>query len=305
MVQFSLLGPITQHELAKRTLTMSGINEVDVQSVVASIRLPPQPEILIKVHGMLQADDPDVAAIIRLLSADTGLSAAILKTVNSSLYSPARRIGSVADAVRLLGMRSVIQIVTCATMRQALHNGAHARLQRYWDTSLRIAIAAGAVAKALNIGSPEEAYTAGMFMDCGIPLLAERFPNYLEVLREANAGSEPCVDVEDRMLSTNHAVVGYYLTRSWNMPSTISLTALHHHRWQNAAEGSEAGNRRLLQILAVAKTAEHVETLSAMRNGGIDPEWERARPFVMEQFHLSEFDLYELCADTIDALPAI
>lgn len=284
---------------------MSGMKEIDVEGVVASIRLPPQPEILLQAHRQLQADDPDVPAVIRLLSADTGLSAAILKTVNSSLYSPAKRIGSVQDAVRLLGLRSVIQIVTCATMRQALHNGAHARLQRYWDTSLRIAIAAGEIAKALNVGAPEEAYTAGMFMDCGIPILAERFPEYLDVLRQANAGSEPCVDVEDRMLSTNHAVVGYYLTRSWNMPATITQIALYHHRWLHALDGPDAGNRRLLQLLAVVKTAEHVETLSAMRNGGIDPEWERARPFVMEQFHLGEFDLYELCADTIDALPAI
>lgn len=284
---------------------MSIQNEMDVGAVVASIRLPPQPEVLLKAHALLQKDDPDVDAVIRLISTDSGLSAAVLKTVNSSLYATVERIGSISDAVRLLGLRSVIQIVTCAAMRQALHSGAHARLQRYWDSSLRVAIAAGQIARAMNLGAPEEAYTAGMFMDCGIPVLAERFPNYLELLREARAGSEPCVDVEDRQLSTNHAVVGYYLTRSWQMPAAISQIAFYHHRWQHALEGPDAANQRLLQLLAVVKVAEHVETHSAMRNGGIDPEWERAKAFVMEQLHLGEFDLHELRDDTIDALPAI
>jgi hypothetical protein len=82
------------------------------RKTLKGIAIPSRPQVLVQLENELTKDDPDPRVIARLISGDVGLSAAVLKTVNSPFFGLSRRISSVAQAVSLLGMRSATQIVT-------------------------------------------------------------------------------------------------------------------------------------------------------------------------------------------------
>lgn len=70
------------------------------------------------------------------------------------------------------------------------------------------------LAKRIGFQSSDEAYALGLFHNCGIPLMLQRFPNYFEVQEEAYfraSGDNRVVDTENRLLNTNHSVVGYFI----------------------------------------------------------------------------------------------
>lgn len=55
-------------------------------------------------------------------------------------------------------------------------------MERFWDSSAKFAIATSFIAKQVPGLNREEAYTYGLFQNCGIPILMQRFPEYKSTL---------------------------------------------------------------------------------------------------------------------------
>ena len=54
-------------------------------------------------------------------------------------------------------------------------------------------------------------YSIGLFHDCGIPLLALKYPDYKNILMEANRSGYNSVALEEKHYLTNHAVLGCFV----------------------------------------------------------------------------------------------
>ncbi|NMQ05243.1 HDOD domain-containing protein [Candidatus Accumulibacter phosphatis] len=83
-----------------------------IEKTLKGIVIPARPQALLHLQNELKKDDPAPRVIVRLISGDVGLSAAVLQTVNSPFFGLSRKISSVAQAVSLLGMKAAAQIVT-------------------------------------------------------------------------------------------------------------------------------------------------------------------------------------------------
>ena len=57
--------------------------------------LPPRPAVLASLTEQMHSDDPDIARVSQLVSADVGLGAAVVKTVNSPYFGLGRQVVSV------------------------------------------------------------------------------------------------------------------------------------------------------------------------------------------------------------------
>ena len=137
-----------------------------------------------------------------------------MKIVNSPFFGLANRITSIQQAVNLLGVRRVINIVNAQSIRGELTDENIVNLNRFWDSAQDVAMTCMTLAKRIGCLEPDEAYALGLFHNCGIPLMLKRFPGYMAVLEEAYASTgegQRIVDIENRVLSTNHAVVGLSL----------------------------------------------------------------------------------------------
>src|SRR5262245_55625277 len=109
------------------------------EDIVKSIGLPPCPAILTKLVREMRNAEPDFARLGELISGDVGLAAGLLKTVNSPFYGLRAKIGSVRQALVLIGLRNVTQLITGLLLRQAFPVGANARMEEFWNYSSKIA----------------------------------------------------------------------------------------------------------------------------------------------------------------------
>lgn len=269
-----------------------------IHKALQGISVPPQPQIMVDLQMEQVMPNPDLQAIARLISQDPGLSGALLKIVNSPFFGLANRIASIQQAVNLLGCDTVINLINAQSIKGELSDEAIVTLNRFWDSAQDVAMTCLTLAKRIGYQSADEAYTLGLFHNCGIPLMIKRFPDFMTVLEEAyySAGSElRVVDSENRLLNTNHAVVGYFTAKSWNLPQHLCEAIASHHDALAIFSDDSGRDAQLKTLLAILKMAEHIcASHRVLGNQAEDHEWQSIEQLVLEYVGLSDYDFEHL-----------
>jgi HD-like signal output (HDOD) protein len=260
-----------------------------VENLLKGVAIPPRPAVLAAIDAELRRDDPDAKAVSELIARDVGLSASMLRALNSPLLGLQRKVGSVTQAVHLLGMRNVRSIVTGLVLRNAIGGGTN--LERFWDSAEKVASINAYICTLLPKAPREESFTFGLFRDCGIPLLMQRFPDYRETLKVAAGDARRMAEVEDERHGTNHATVGHFMARVWGLPDAVCEAILRHHDTDCFQETGGA-NPMARTLVAINMLAEHLnETAQRMRQ---DIQWERHGDTVLDYLGLSQSDYLDI-----------
>lgn len=270
-----------------------------IRSMLLGISIPPQPQIMVDLQMEQLAPECTIQGITRLISRDVGLSGSIIKTVNSSFFGRKNKISTVQQACQLLGIDCVVNIVNALSIRGELSDEEIVELGLFWDSATDVAMMAATISKQIGVHAPDEAYTLGLFHNCGIPLLMERFDNYADVMREAYASPEPrIIDVENRLLQTNHAVVGYYVAKSWRLPAYLCEAIHDHHSAQEIFADQDYPDTSKKNLLAILKMAEHLCGLHRSLGGQeTDLEWQQLEEDILIYVGLTAYEFQNLTQD--------
>jgi HD-like signal output (HDOD) protein len=255
------------------------------------IHIPPRPSILAEIETLLNSDDDDTNAIANLIRQDTGLCAVVFKTVNSPFYGLSRPIDNIGKALVVLGINQVMNIVKSVALRQAI-GGQEAAYLKFWERSGDIAALSSIIAgraSACNI-SPDQAYMAGLFHECGVPILMQRFPGYCKAFRLGEGHNWPDFREEDRCLSTDHTVVGYLVARHWNLPDFVCQAVRYHHDRLHMGHTAIT----LVSILQMARHLYH--KISGLQ----ETQWYEMRDQALEELGLGLDGLTEFEEEVVD-----
>lgn len=255
------------------------LSEDQIKKVLAGIRIPPQPQVLVDLQMEQVMPHPDLNRIAELISHDPGLAGTMLKVVNSAQFGLKNKITSPRQAVQLMGLNTVLNILNGIAIKSELADETIIQLGSFWDTTMDIAVTSAALARQLGLRGADEAYALGLFHNCGIPLLMKRFADYPEVMEESYRAEEGrVIDIENRHYNTNHAVVGFYVAKSWHLPELLCEIIAEHHNVVAIFLSSEGEyyDSYKKNLLAILKMAEHLcgnyQTLGGQT---VDYEWER------------------------------
>jgi len=247
--------------------------EDHVDALIKSIRIPPRPSLLADLQRELASPDPSPETIGRIVASDVGMSGALLKLANSSIYGGRRKAKSVEQAILFLGINQVAAMMTGLLARQAIPANS-AALASFWDVSTRRAQAMVFLSRRLRIGEPDVAHTFGLFCDTGLPLLMERFADYGATFAAASLEAErPFTALEEERHATSHAAIGCLLARNWGLSDHVGWAILHHHDYTVLEDASTAGALRSLVALsllaesAICRYQGHAESLEWNKGG--------------------------------------
>ena len=225
-----------------------------IDAMIKGIPIPPRPVVVQQIQTELGKADPDIRKVAQFVSQDVGLTIAVLKTVNSPMYGLNRRAETVEEAVGLIGLRQVSILVTALSVR-SLIKGDTQMLGRFFDTSAKRAYAMSRMAKTTRTVDVALAQTFGLFCDIGIPLLMNRFPNYIDTLKVANLDAERSFTaVEQAAHHTDHALIGAMMAKSWMLPPTVSLAIRLHHDYEVFLDPNVP--REVTRLIALGLVAE-------------------------------------------------
>lgn len=278
-----------QHDLA--------VIDQEAEKIVKSINIPPCPAILTTLVREMRSHDPDFTRLGKLIGGDVALAAAMLKTVNSPFYGLPSKATSVQQALALLGLRTVAQLVTGLLLRQAFPVADSRFMERFWDTSSNVALIAAHLASQLKNVNRDEAYTFALFRDCGMPPLLTQFTDYSRVITEADAQCERSIsEIENEHFDIDHAYVGNYLAQSWHLSDTVCLAILRHHDHSALEDNRSELPAASPQLIALGITAEHI--LQTFRDEPASPEWQHSGALALARMGVSGAEFADLAGET-------
>lgn len=268
---------------------------------INEIGIPPRPQIIDRIEAETRKDEPDFKHLAHLISVDVSLSAGLIKTANSAMFGTRGTVRSIDEALVRLGLYATSRAIASISLRNAFPRSV--QLDRFWNASAQIAALSAWLTPliARHRVRPDDAYTYGLFRDCGIPVLLLRFPQYRQTLTQANDELIlPFTAIEEQDLPTNHAMIGCLLAQNWWLPEEICLAIRHHHelRFSDSAGGQLPLISRYL--IAISQTAEHL--LQQVTKESHTCEWPKLGAECLQLLGLTQAEVANLYSEAAQVI---
>lgn len=202
-----------------------------LQKILSGAQLPALPQSAIRVLELSRDEQNGPAEYALPLEADPGLTAQILKFVNSSYFGFAHEIASVRQAIALVGVRTIKNFVlwnAVFSLMPSPKSGAF-DLKLLWQDSLRRAICARRLGKQLRLREAEDLFAAALLQDMALPILVKELSkDYAELLVSRQEGNVRLSQLEFERFGWTHALAAVALASQWKLPKDmVELIANH------------------------------------------------------------------------------
>ncbi len=256
------------------------------------VKLPPQPRVLIEFQRLLASDDYDLRQVAKAISQDPGIVALLFKATRSPAFARAKNAKTLEQILMVVGIKQVFNLVQAVSLATSINDGTRRAFDIFWSRAHEIAQMASIIAddrvSVCNV-FPDQAYLAGIFHECGVPVLMMRFSQYCEALRLDNATCWPNLSEEDARFDVDHCSVGYLVARHWGLPDFVcDAIRFHHEMPEERVIGAS------VTLVAIIQAASHFyHKLHHVE----DPLWEKIGARVLSELGLGgdeESDFFEL-----------
>jgi HD-like signal output (HDOD) protein len=196
----------------------------------AHLRLPPFPQVAIRVLQLANNENVQLHQLCELISSDPAFASEVLTVANSVLYSPRYPSSSIMQAISLLGANTLQGM--CITVGARAYLGksmSHPAMRGLWRHNLACAIIAERLA-SVGFLDKDTAYTSGIMHDIGRIALAVIQPKEYANLLGTHRGT-PCsiLEGERKLFGWDHCETGRQLIADWKLPSGFESIVLEHH----------------------------------------------------------------------------
>ncbi|MGE4553452.1 MAG: HDOD domain-containing protein, partial [Desulfovibrionaceae bacterium] len=203
------------------------------QDLLSRVRdLPALPDVYFQIRDLLEDRTSPLKLLAEVIGRDPGLSATLLKLVNSPLYGFPSRIDTLSRGITLVGTRELSKLamgVTVIRMFQGVPEGLFT-LRRFWEHSIACAVLSRIIDAQTGGDDLERSFLAGLLHDVGRLVMLLALPEVMaHVLHRANVEERLVCDLERETLGWDHGDMALVLLRSWKLPDSLVLSLACHH----------------------------------------------------------------------------
>ena len=190
------------------------------------------PGVYLRLSSVVADPRSSSADVGRVIAEDPGLTARLLKLVNSAMYGFPSKIETVSHAISIVGTTqlqdlalatSVIRLF--ASMPQEL-----VTMESFWRHSVACGVAARALASRRREVNVERFFVAGLLHDIGRPIMYLQVPDVARAaMTRSRETGEPLYVVEHALLGFDHSHVGRALLEQWKLPPSLREAVAQHH----------------------------------------------------------------------------
>ena len=201
--------------------------------------LAPLPATAVRLLALLQDANVTLRRIAEVASQDVGISAAILRMANSPLLGMRGRVGSISEALTLIGTEQARLIVlSCGVARAGqkelpLYGLAAGAFMRHSEL---VATLTMGIARQHQYSAVGVAYSAGLLHDIGKVILNGKAlleglenPKYQGFMRALGETGSDLPTLELQCFASDHPSAGRDAAMHWALPAEIVEAIERHH----------------------------------------------------------------------------
>lgn len=194
--------------------------------------IPSLPDIYFSLKKHLQDHDCSVKDVGKMIASDVGLSATILKIVNSAYFGLAHRITTPEQAASLLGLDLIEALVVTAHLFSSFKVDPTIPVAGIMKHSFQCTQFAKAIAEHQK--APKQTIdavtVAAMLHDVGRLIFASSFPEkYKSIMTNCDITMRPVSEVEVEVIGINHCQAGAYVLGLWGFSHPVVEAVAYHH----------------------------------------------------------------------------
>ncbi len=242
----------------------------DLESLLNAGQLPALPQSAIALMQLSQNTSAGPPEFAKPIEADPGLMGQVLKFVNSSYFGFSREIGSVQQALTLVGTRAITNFALWNAVFSVIPNPQFGPfdLKGLWQDSLRRALLARGLGRQLKVGNAEDLFAGALLQDMAIPLLLKQLPDeYRTLIDRRQAENLRLSHLEREAFGWDHADAAAKLASAWALPAGFIKLIKNHTHLETLLEAGPA--ERDAACVAVA----------SLLPSCVDDHWEEREQF--------------------------
>ncbi len=186
-------------------------------------KIPQVPEVVRNLIIQLNDPDFDMDAIAKNVTKDQVISMKVLRLVNSAHFGLARKIGSIEDAVVMLGMKQLKTLIIASGIVSSVPDIEGFDIKSFWSDSFRTATYAKWIADEMGADG-ETVFTAGLISDMGKVLIHMGESSAAREIEQQVQDGKQRSEVEELRLGFTNAEVCAELCRRWKFPESLVQT---------------------------------------------------------------------------------
>ena len=193
--------------------------------------LPQFPENILMVQKMISDPKSEMSDIARQISMDPALTADLLKIVNSAQYMLSKKVDSISEAVKMVGIRGIKNLLYSYGTQKLLGDDTTDK-KTLWEHSYKAAFYAFNLVKNFRKDRNllDDVYVGGILHDMGKIIFSNVHPELLSKIHEfCSERGMPSSTFEDLSAGMNHAEIGALIAEKWNFPEGLVNSIRYHH----------------------------------------------------------------------------
>jgi len=195
--------------------------------------LKPMPQVATQIMKIAEDPKSSMADAADLVIYDPSLTANVLKLCNSAYFGLSRKVDSVKDAISLLGMDKVVDLVLLKGSADNLKKGQDGyglNEGELWRHAVSSAIIAKELAEKKKSENKQLIFTAALLKDIGKVILDRYVGDSFKKINDLVQSEEYSFgEAEKKVIGINHAELGGIVAKMWEFsPKMISMITNHH-----------------------------------------------------------------------------
>lgn len=193
--------------------------------------IPAFPENIVQIQKLCNDPESTIKSIAQNISMDPGLTTSIMKLANSAGYITVKKIDTIEEAVKVIGVKGINTLLLATGVHNALESK-YKRFEILWKDSYKRAFYSQKIALQMKQGKVNEfAYLAGLLSDIGRIVLISMNPELLKNLQDITGrkGIDDPNLLEEITLGISHSYIGSLICKKWQFNESLIKTIEYHH----------------------------------------------------------------------------
>ncbi len=210
------------------------------EQILARIKqIPTFPENIQAIVTAIDSADSSATEIAEFIGQDPAIASNLLRLANSVFYGFLGRVTTIREAVVLIGLREVKNLVLATAVLRSFSPSSSAGFDRkaLWRHSVTTSFLTKMLAREAFLVDQEGAImVGGLLHDVGKIVIDQYFTEeFTQVLRIVDNDGLTFSQAEKQILGYTHYQIGATLLKRWNFPPELSFPVFYHHApWLDA-----------------------------------------------------------------------
>jgi len=184
--------------------------------------VPQVPEVVRILLSQVNDPNIDFVAIAKNVEKEQVISMKILRLANSAFYGVPRKIGSINQALVILGMTELKKLIVTSGLISAIPNIPNLNIEDFWIDNFRTAIYAKWIADNANLKDSDMVFTAGLINGLGNILIHLGNAAAAEEINYLVEEGMPRIDAEQQELGFSNQEACAELCRQWHFSDDLN-----------------------------------------------------------------------------------